>query len=389
MQKADVVVVGGGFYGCCLALFMRGYVDNVVLLEKEDDLLKRASAINQARVHTGYHYPRSFVTAYRSFVNFPRFVLDFRKAVIGDFTKVYAIARNGSKVNARRFHDMFRQMGAKISVATPKLQSLFNQDLIEGAFLVEEMAFDAVILRAILKEKLARAGVKVLYRQEAEYVEQIDDDRVKVCLKDTVYNARYVFNCTYTQINKLLKNSRIDFLPFKHELTEMALIEAPDDLKNIGITVMDGPFFSSMPYPSRGLHSLSHVRYTPHYQWSDLDGFMDGHKHLEETPIVSKYSHMIRDVQRYIPVMSQANYVESLYEIKTVLLQNEQDDGRPILFKQNHGLKNFSTIMGGKIDNIYDVLEMIGEAKESLSLKKDVWRYLFPGRNSTSVLGED
>ncbi len=390
MKNADVVIIGGGFYGCCLALFMRGYFDNIVLLEKEDDLLKRASAINQARVHTGYHYPRSFVTAYRSFVNFPRFVLDFRKAIVGDFTKLYGIARKGSKVNSRRFYDMFRQMNAKISVAPPKLKCLFNDELIEEAFIVEEMAFDAVVLRDILKEKLVKAGVSVLFGCEVEKVGQVaDGEQVFVNLSETdcSYTARFVFNCTYSQINKLLSSSGIDLLPFKHELTEMALIEVPDELKSLGITIMDGPFFSTMPYPSRQLHSLSHVRYTPHHHWSDLDFFVDGHKHLYESHLTSNYEHMIRDAQRYIPSLHQAKYVESLYEIKTVLLQNELDDGRPILFRQNHGVQNFSTIMGGKIDNIYDVLELIREAKKSLDLTKNVWRYLFPDRDKSSMIG--
>ena len=37
-----------------------------------------------------------------------------------------------------------------------------------------------------------------------------------------------------------------------------------DDLKNIGITVMDGPFFSIMPFGQTGLHSLTSVTFTPH-----------------------------------------------------------------------------------------------------------------------------
>ena len=49
----------------------------------------------------------------------------------------------------------------------------------------------------------------------------------------------------------------------------MALMQAPDVLKEIGVTVMDGPFFSMMPFPARGLHTLSHVRYTPHFSWKD------------------------------------------------------------------------------------------------------------------------
>ena len=29
----------------------------------------------------GYHYPRSLVTAFRSFANFPKFIKDFEKAI--------------------------------------------------------------------------------------------------------------------------------------------------------------------------------------------------------------------------------------------------------------------------------------------------------------------
>ena len=99
----DVLVIGGGFYGCCIALYMAGSCDRVALVERHGDLLQRASRINQARIHTGYHYPRSFLTAYRSLINFPRFVLDFRKAIVDDFRKVYGVARHGSKINANRF----------------------------------------------------------------------------------------------------------------------------------------------------------------------------------------------------------------------------------------------------------------------------------------------
>ena len=68
---------------------------------------------------------------------------------------------------------------------------------------------------------------------------------------------------------------------------------------------------------------------------------------------------MIRDAQRYLPCLGKSRYVDSLFEVKTVLVKNEADDGRPILFRQNHGIKNFSIIMGGKIDNIYDILQML------------------------------
>lgn len=68
---------------------------------------------------------------------------------------------------------------------------------------------------------------------------------------------------------------------------------------------------------------------------------------------------MIRDVGRYLPAVFDAKYVDSLFEVKTVLVKNEGDDGRPILFEKHPELPGCYSILGGKIDNIYDVLEKL------------------------------
>src|SRR5262249_60709325 len=82
-------------------------------------------------------------------------------------------------------------------------------------------------------------------------------------------HAELALNCTYSRLNHVLSASKAELIPAKHELTELALVRPPDALDGAAVTVMDGPFFSLMPYPSRGLHTLSHVRYTPHYSWHD------------------------------------------------------------------------------------------------------------------------
>lgn len=376
-NEYDVVIVGGGFYGCSLALQMRKYFSNIVVVEKGQDLMLRASLINQARVHNGYHYPRNIVTAYRSYVNFPRFTEEFKSCILDDFTKLYSIARYGSKVNAFQFYEMFREIGAPIEKAHPKYQKIFNKELVEEVFLVKEFAFDAVILKEIMKQKLEDAGVTVLYNTEVLRIESQDsEDGIRVELNDAdPICSKFVFNCTYSQINKLMKDSKLPLLPMKEELTEMALIEMPDELADIGITMMDGPFFSTMPYPSKSLHSLSHVRYTPHFSWIDQENFMDGHEYMDHTKIQSNYLYMLKDAQRFIPGLKEAKYVESIFEIKTVLIQNEDDDGRPILYRENYGIKNLYNIMGGKIDNIYDILERIEEDKAFVEKKEFAnWR---------------
>ena len=57
----DAVIIGGGFYGAAIAVYLakqRG-LKRITLIEREPTLLARASYNNQARVHNGYHYPRS------------------------------------------------------------------------------------------------------------------------------------------------------------------------------------------------------------------------------------------------------------------------------------------------------------------------------------------
>src|SRR6516225_11463008 len=61
-MTAEAIVIGGGFYGCETALELKrlGF-GRIVLVEREPGLLRRASFVNQARVHNGYHYPRAYM----------------------------------------------------------------------------------------------------------------------------------------------------------------------------------------------------------------------------------------------------------------------------------------------------------------------------------------
>ena len=364
------IVIGGGFYGCCLALYLHAAGNKVTLLEQEQVLLGRASLINQARVHYGYHYPRSFVTAVRSAANFPRFALDFRHAVMSDFTKIYAIAKNNSKVDANQFYQFCRKIGAPVADSQKQYASLFERDMIDGVFTVKEFAFDAVKLREALLARLQKEGIEILFRTSARKVVQKNDHLEVTTTADTVLAADEVFIATYSQINTLLRDSGLPPLPMKHEITEVALVRHPPPLDKMGITVMDGPFFSTMPFPSRQAHSFTHVRYTPQGNWNDTQTPANPLKVLHELDKRTAYPQMVKDACRFMPTLMASTYLDSLYEIKTVLLQNEDNDGRPILFRRDYeGAKGLSVVMGGKIDNIYDILSALSslrdEAKKS------------------------
>lgn len=342
----NAIVIGGGFYGCMVALHLHAKGSPVRIIEASDNLLSRASYVNQARVHNGYHYPRSFNTAYRSRFNSPRFIREFKPAVVDSFTHLYAIVNGRSKVSAKQFMTFAKNIEASIKPARKLHREWFNPRLMEAVFEVEEFAFDAVILKEILLERLAEDKIPVHYREK---VTKVLADRVMT--DKTEYPATLVFNCTYSALEDIAGTAP---LKLKHEITEIALVKVPPLLTQIGITVMDGPFFSVMPFPAESLHSFTHVRYTPHVSWKSGEDEVP----LDTYPKQSRFPFMVRDAARFMPVLRECQYSHSLFEIKTVMQANEVDDGRPILFQQQPGQSVYS-ILGSKIDNIYDVLERI------------------------------
>jgi len=69
---------------------------------------------------------------------------------------------------------------------------------------------------------------------------------------------------------------------------------------------------------------------------------------------------MMADARRYVPLIGQTKHIDSLWEVKTVLPTAEHNDSRPILFVPSHGaIPGYTCIMGGKIDNVQDVLREI------------------------------
>ncbi len=343
---------------------------NVQLIEKEQSFMSRASFNNQARVHNGYHYPRSILTALRSRLSFPRFVKEFGDCVDSDFAKYYLIGNPLGKVSAKQFLKFCERIGASCESAPSSIQRLTNPNLIEACFSVTEYAFDAKKLRNLMENRLQASSVRCSMGVSVEKVRQ-QGTGLLVALRDLATDeedeiyADHVFNCTYSHINYVLACSGIELVPLKHEMTEMCLVEVPDELKKTGITVMCGPFFSVMPFPSAGIHSFSHVRYTPHYEWRDEpgDAYCDAQKRFDEDRRTSAWRYMQKDAVRYLPILGECRYESSLWEVKTVLPRSEADDSRPILFRAHHGLQGFHCVMGGKIDNVYDAVEAIASQR--------------------------
>ena len=351
-------VIGGGFYACFLACELAMAGVEVDLFEREAELMTRASLWNQARVHGGYHYPRHTPTALRSRINYPRFMAEFSDCINRDFKHIYAIARSNSKVSAKQFHHFMTKIGSPLEPASKEDMRLFDEHMVEAAFYVEECAFDSAKLRANMSQRLAHQGVRVHLSTNVEKIIESSSGDAQLSLSNSEKQYDLILNCTYCDLLNLHFAKRPSVL--EYEIAELALVELPAPLRKYGFTLMCGPFFSTIPFPSTGYHSLSHVRYTPHLRWSSLES-VDSTKMLAEYKKETRFEYMIRDAQKYLPSLKQTRYVKSFFEVKTLLPQNSNNDGRPIFFERDPEQPKFVSIMGGKIDNVYDIAERIKE----------------------------
>jgi len=348
-ERVDVAVIGGGIYGSLAAVTAAGKGLRTVLVEAAPRLLDAASALNQARVHNGYHYPRSLATGARSHANYERFAAEFADSLV-HHRSYYAIAARGSRVTARQFEQFCRVVGIPLEQADA--EGLVDPRAVSGVWRVQESIFDANELRKEIGERLVDAGVEVRLGSRAEAFELVDEG-ARVHVGGEEIEAPLVLNCTYAGLERIPCGQARDLAPrLTYELAEIAVVRAPAGHENVGLTVMDGAFFSCIPLPFTGLHSLTHVRYTPHVA-ADAESFpWDA---LEQPP-PTRFRQMWRAAEPIAPWLAAVEYVRSVWVVKAIPPHREQDDARPILVHRASTDSPVVSVLGSKLDNIYDFL---------------------------------
>ena len=121
---------------------------------------------------------------------------------------------------------MFRDIGAPIQ--KQRLKKLFNEREIEELFYCEELAFNFSILKEKLFHQLVKADIDVRLSTELTDINQNNSDEINVKLSNGSFlQADYVFNVTYSHINKIIDKFGCKRASIKHEIAEMTLVKLP------------------------------------------------------------------------------------------------------------------------------------------------------------------
>lgn len=368
----DKIIIGAGIYGLYAALKCGKCGQRILVLEYDDLPFKRATYINQARVHNGYHYPRSYSTAIKSANYFERFNQNFGFCVNSKFDQIYATSRDFSWTNAEQFQRFCK--AAQIKCDAVATSVYFKEGMCDGAFLTKEYTYDAQILKEhFIKEILLFSNITLLFGVRIKKIVN-SNSHYSIYLEDgSEYSSDFVLNATYASVNQILKF--LDFEPFKikYELCEIIICDVNDKLKNIGITVMDGPFFSIMPFGKTGLHSLTSVTFTPHITSYDnvptfscqrqSNGFCSplqlGNCNDCPSRPASAWDYMSSLAKKYLKEEWKFEYKYSLFSMKPILRASEIDDSRPTVIKFFSKEPTFISVLSGKINTIYDLDEVL------------------------------
>ena len=108
----------------------------------------RATYVNQARVHQGYHYPRSLHTALKSAHRFRRFNEDYGFCINRSFGQVYSISSEMSWTSAKQFEDLCG--AAKTPCEETQPARFFRSGLVDAAYATERHPHVARMLRDYL-----------------------------------------------------------------------------------------------------------------------------------------------------------------------------------------------------------------------------------------------
>ena len=264
MKRYDKIIIGAGIYGLYAAIFCCQKGQSVCVLECDPGPFKRATYVNQARVHQGYHYPRSISTAMKSAKYFERFNKDYAFCINKEFDQIYATSSKYSWTDGRQFKEFCRAVGILCEELHPS--SYFKNGMCDEAFRTREYTYDAMILKDYFMHKISeyQAQCKVKYGVKIKEIEKFQDVYLIVTEENETFQSGFILNAAYAGTNQILDMLGFEKFSIKYELCEIILCNVNEKLKNIGFTVMDGPFFSIMPFGKTGYHSLTSVTFTPH-----------------------------------------------------------------------------------------------------------------------------
>lgn len=319
-------ILGAGFYGCHLAFELIADGHDVVIHEIKGAIFEGASGKIPARLHQGFHYPRSKKTRLACQEHIPEFM-----KVYGRFTRsveinIYAIAEDHSIVDYPQYVDTLSRE-VPFSEIEPKAFGLQN---VEGAMLTAERHIVVDDVKNYFERKLEGF---IVFERGANLIDTPE--------YDLTIDATFCAN----------DSAGID----RYEPCVVGLLEGPTDT---AVTIMDGPFSSLYPWKERqSLCSISSAKWTPISKqcktWHEAKYILD---HLRPVQIKDNAYEMMDDLSKYYPSLKEKyTLIDTMTSIRAMPLSGADARLVDVVKIGDRALR----IRAGKIDAVIHAAKLV------------------------------
>jgi hypothetical protein len=337
---AKIAVAGAGIYGATAAIRLAELGHQVTLFDPLG-VMRAASAINQYRVHSGYHYPRSPETITETLEARREFIEVFAPAIVQNSRHYYAIPREGSRTRPQEYEQIMGSHGLPLHACRPEWM---NFEYIDQCYEVDENIYDPDLLRSVIESRLDALGIKF---EQSLFSREMRGD------------YHFVVWATYG-----MGASRDVFKIAKYQVAEKILIALPPELQGIALVVVDGPFTAFDPY-GNSRHSLfGSAKHTNHWTTSNPEDpipekYLSGLNRGEFSRVANtRFEAMREDCCLSVPKAKDATYIGSRFTLRVVEDNPEHD--RRILYVRD-GLPGEIHIFSAKVVGAVKAARMVCE----------------------------
>ena len=327
-MKAKIAVVGAGIYGSYTAIRL-AETGHAVELFDPLGILSAASQINQFRIHSGYHYPRSPETIRETQEARGEFLSAFAPAIVQNSQNYYAIPKEGSLTSREDYEAIMARHGLPLRSSKP---AWMDFGFIDKCYEVQESIYDPLALREMLESRLRASGVP--FRRQPY---------------DPALRGEYdfVIFATYG-----LGPSRGVFRIAKYQVAEKILVSMPEALRGIALVIVDGPFTAFDPYGNSSWSQFGSAKNTNHWTTKDPDEPVPepyarilNRPSFEPVPF-TRFEAMRSDACLAVPLAKDAVYRGSRFTLR-VVEDNPLEDRRTLYLEEK--LPGEIHIFSGKV----------------------------------------
>ncbi len=327
-----VAVIGGGFYGCYIANKLSGK-HKIDIYEMAAKPCLGSIVNNQNRLHLGYHYPRCSKTIQQTINTYNQFLNEFNSCVTFVESNVYAVHED-SKVPYSDYKKVFDDFGlSHIEVKSNDAiwDNIVDKKQFSGALYTREGVLDC--------NRLASKLLSCVYAQKN--IQIFCNQKVTLSrLSQLKKTYDFVINCTYN-------DPFVGMQKAVETKDEACLIAVMKDkrYKDIGFTIMDGPFCSL--YPVRDdIYSLSSVIYTP-FDVRD-----------SSYCVKSSLQNIINHGKQYFK-LNESMLIDFYYGKKTKIKNDLHDERYSFVTQQDNVISVFSGKISSIVESYTEVLNAI------------------------------